>query len=64
MDKATEVSDLIERVQELTDVELAMLVSLIAGQHCVVQTENEAINSLEQEIQLVGMQYPIELRIR
>ena len=48
-----EVSHLVERVQELTDVELAMLLSLIAGQHCMIQTEKEAISSLEQEIQLV-----------
>lgn len=48
-----EVSGLVERVQELTDVELAILLGLIAGQHCIIQTEKEALSSLEQEIQLV-----------
>ncbi len=48
-----EVSELLERVQELTDIELAMLLSLIAGQHCIIQTEKETLSSLEQEIQLV-----------
>lgn len=48
-----EVLGLVERVQELTDVELAMLLSLVAGQHCIIQTEREALSSLEQEIQLV-----------
>ena len=53
MDDAMEVSELVGKVQELTDIELAMLLSLIAGQHCIIQTEREALSSLEQEIQLV-----------
>lgn len=53
MDGSVEVLGLVERVQELTDVELAMLLGLIAGQHCIIQTEREALSSLEQEIQLV-----------
>ena len=53
MDDAIEVPQLVERAQELTDVELAMLLSLIAGQHCIIRTEKEGLSSLEQEIQLV-----------
>ena len=44
---------LIERIQELTDLELALLVSLVAGQHCLIEVEEEALQPLQQEIQLV-----------
>lgn len=44
---------LVERVQELTDVELATLLCLVAGQHCIIQTEPEGLEALEQELQLV-----------
>ena len=57
MDDAVEVSELVERVQELTDIELAILLSLVADQHCIIQTEREALGSLEQEIQLVCCDY-------
>ena len=46
-------SQLIERVQELTDLELAMLLSLLAGQHCIITAEQDDLVSLEQELQLV-----------
>lgn len=44
---------LIERIQELTDLELALLLSLTAGEHCIIQSDEEALDSLEEEIQLV-----------
>ena len=44
---------LLGRVQELTDLELAMLLSLVAGQHCIITTEQEDLDSLMQELQLV-----------
>lgn len=44
---------LVEKVQELTDVELAILLSLVAGEHCIIRTEEESLDSLEQELQLV-----------
>lgn len=47
---------LVERVQELNDVELATLLCLIAGQHCIVHTEPESLDALEQELQLVRIQ--------
>ena len=59
-----EVSELIGKVQELTDIELAMLLSLIAGQHCIIQTERDALNSLEQEIQLVRLEYICDWSVR
>lgn len=48
-----EESVLIERIQELTDLELALLLSLTAGEHCIIHTEEEALGSIEEEIQLV-----------
>lgn len=48
-----EGTGLIERVQELTDLELALLLSLVAGEHCIIQTEEEALDPLEEELELV-----------
>ncbi len=44
---------LVERIQELTDLELALLLSLVAGEHCIIQTEEEALDPLEKELQIV-----------
>ena len=44
---------LIERIQELTDLELALFLSLVAGEHCIIQTEEEALDPLEEELELV-----------
>ncbi|KAK0507808.1 hypothetical protein JMJ35_009697 [Cladonia borealis] len=49
-----ETSPLVERVQDLTDLELAILLSLVAGEHCIIQTEGSALESLEQELRLVA----------
>lgn len=48
-----ETSSLVERVQDLTDLELAILLSFVAGEHCIIQTESGALESLEQELRLV-----------
>lgn len=48
-------SGVVERVQELTDLELAMLLSLVAGQHCIITAEQDDLDSLEQELNLVLM---------
>lgn len=53
MPDTVDPSGLVERVQELTDLELAMLLSLMAGQHCIVAAEQDDLDSLEQELQLV-----------
>ena len=44
---------LVQKVQELSDVELAILICLIANQHCILQTEGEVIDGLRDEVQLV-----------
>lgn len=48
-----DASRLVERVQELTDLELAMLLSLVAGQHCIITAEQDDLDTLEQELHLV-----------
>ena len=46
-------ADILDRVQQLTDVELAMLVSLMASQHCIIGSEAGSLGSLGEEIGLV-----------
>lgn len=48
-----ETLKLVGKVRELTDLELAILLSLVAGQHCIIQAEQGDLDSLEQELQLV-----------
>ena len=42
------------KVQDLGDIELAMLLSLVAKQHCLIQTEPEALDALEEEVKRVS----------
>lgn len=46
-------SNLTERIQDLPDLELAMLLSLVADHSCIIQTEQDDMEVLEQELQLV-----------
>lgn len=46
-------SDLINRVQELSDLELAILLCLIANEPCIIETDTDSLDELEQELQLV-----------
>ena len=46
-------SALVERVQELTDIELAILLSLTSDQHCNVIAERDDLEPLLQELELV-----------
>lgn len=44
---------LVEKVQTLSDLELAVLICLIAEQHCIIQTEHELLENVEDELKLV-----------
>lgn len=44
---------LVEKVQTLSDLELALLVCLVAEQHCILQTETQLLQSIEEELKLV-----------
>ena len=45
-----------QKVQDLSDVELGLLSSLIAKEHCIIQTEEDTLDALEDEIRLVHHQ--------
>ncbi|KAI9718041.1 MAG: hypothetical protein M1812_004299 [Candelaria pacifica] len=47
-------SNLINKVQNLSDLELATLLCLVANQHCIIETEDEALDQLGQELSLVA----------
>jgi hypothetical protein len=49
-----EVQALVERVQNLSDLELATLLCLIARQHCCIEVGDELVDELAQELALVG----------
>ena len=44
---------LVEKAHEFTDLELAILLSLVAEQHCIIDTHEEAIDSLGHELAFV-----------
>jgi len=44
---------ILAKVQELSDIELALLLCLAADQHCIIQTKEESLDALEEELQLV-----------
>ncbi|EKD19578.1 hypothetical protein MBM_02815 [Drepanopeziza brunnea f. sp. 'multigermtubi' MB_m1] len=44
----------IGKVQELSDLELAALICLVAEEHCIIDTEPDAIDDLVQELQLIA----------
>lgn len=45
--------DLLRKVEELSDLELALLLSLVANEHCLIHSEKESLETLGQELQLV-----------
>lgn len=44
---------LLEKVHDLSDLELAVLLSLIAREHCIISTPPEGLDDLIEELQLV-----------
>ncbi|KAB8300163.1 hypothetical protein EYC80_000390 [Monilinia laxa] len=45
---------LINKIHELSDLELAALICLIAEEHCIIDTDPDALDDLIQELQLVA----------
>lgn len=43
-----------EKVQNLSDLELASLLCLISQEHCIIDTDPEALDDVVRELQLVG----------
>lgn len=46
-------SKLVEKVQALSDIELAVLLCLMTDQHCIVEAEPLLLPAVEQELQIV-----------
>jgi hypothetical protein len=44
---------LLNKIHELSDLELAALICLIAEEHCIINTVSEALDDLVQELELV-----------
>lgn len=44
-----------EKVQSLSDLELAVLICLIAEQHCVIECEVEGLRGVQVELELVSV---------
>lgn len=45
---------LTDKVQYLSDIELAVLVCLVADQHCIIETRRELLDPVANELVLVG----------
>jgi hypothetical protein len=50
---AMDLHEFMETVPNLTDLELAVLLGLIAKQHCLVYTDDDLVDSLESELSLI-----------
>lgn len=46
--------ELLDKVQDLSDLELAALLCLATQEHCIIDTEPDALDDLVLELQLVG----------
>lgn len=46
--------ELINKIHELSDLELAALICLIAEEHCIIDTDPDALDDLIEELQLVN----------
>ena len=48
-----DIHDIVERVQNFSDLELATLLCLIAKQHCRIEVDDDLVDDLAQELALV-----------
>lgn len=44
----------LDKVQDLSDLELAALLCLVAQEHCIIDTEPDSLDDLVLELQLVS----------
>lgn len=45
--------ELIDKIHDLSDLELATLICLVAQEHCIIDTEPDSIDDLVLELELV-----------
>ena len=46
---------LLDRVHDLSDLELAALICLVAQEHCIIDTEPDVLDDLVQELELAWL---------
>lgn len=51
---------ILEKVHELSDLELAALLCLLAQEHCIIDTEPDSQDDLAQELELVNICYSVD----
>lgn len=51
------------KIQQLSDLELALLICFVAEQHCCVVNTEDGIEGAEQELALVGIEARLELHL-
>lgn len=44
-----------EKVQALSNIELAVLLCLVADQHCIIETDKQLFHGLGQELRIVRL---------
>ena len=49
-----DLQEFVENVPNLSDLELAILLSLIAKQHCLIYTEDDLVDALASELALIA----------
>ena len=42
-----------DKLEELSDLETAVLLCIVAGEHCIIDTERAILDELENELKLV-----------
>lgn len=46
---------LIDKIHDLSDLELATLICFVAQEHCIIDTEPDTLGDLVQELELVRL---------
>ena len=46
---------LVGKIHDLSDLELAVLICLVAKEHCIIDTEPDALDELVDELELVSV---------
>jgi hypothetical protein len=50
---------ILDKVYNLSDLELATLTCFVAEQHCIIQTSEDLLDHVEQELAIVGLTYVV-----
>lgn len=55
--------ELLGRIHDLSDLELAALLSLINQEHCIIDTDPDCLDDLVQELRLVRERQPTSMYV-